>query len=290
VAALGWISLFHQKRGPGTARHQRVLALDRFLFGLLFILIAHFIAVSYVRPHLQSAVLGLQSHLSQQLIVDGVNTQREKNGIEKLQWSEKLTQAAQKKGDDMIARDYWSHISPTGSEPWDFLDQVGYSYSVAGENLARNFSENQSLVDAWMASPTHRANVLQAQYQEVGVAVVQGKDTQANKVVVVAMFGTQATTPIAEVSRNAVQTSPIVTGELDSKSHILGRTTVLQSVDYYRLGTLAVLIGLIILLFLDVWKAHHQKLPRSVNKIVAHILLLLAVVLTILAAEGTAFF
>ncbi|MEI7720250.1 MAG: CAP domain-containing protein [bacterium] len=100
-----------------------------------------------------------------------------------------LTQAAQEAANDMATRGYFAHVSPDGKNPWYWLGQVGYQYQYAGENLAVNFDDSQQLVNAWMDSPTHRANLLGANYTETGVGMASGV-YQGQQVVFVVQFYT----------------------------------------------------------------------------------------------------
>ncbi|OHA02458.1 MAG: hypothetical protein A3J58_02740 [Candidatus Sungbacteria bacterium RIFCSPHIGHO2_02_FULL_52_23] len=87
----------------------------------------------------------------------------------------KLTRAAEAKVDDMFNRQYFEHESPTGVGPGDLADNVGYEYLMIGENLALgNYEDDKALVEAWMNSPGHRANILRPHYTEIGVAVKRG--------------------------------------------------------------------------------------------------------------------
>ena len=78
------------------------------------------------------------------------------------------------KASDMATSGYFAHISPRGLTPWYWLEQVGYNYQYAGENLAINFTDSQDVTNAWMASPEHRANIEKGQYTEVGTGVATG--------------------------------------------------------------------------------------------------------------------
>lgn len=110
------------------------------------------------------------------LVVDITNKERATNGnLPKLNISQKLTQSAGKKVDDLFVKQYFEHISPTGVGVSDLAKSVDYDYILVGENLALGeFSSNKSLVDAWMASAGHRANILNNRYTEIGIAVRQG--------------------------------------------------------------------------------------------------------------------
>lgn len=87
-----------------------------------------------------------------------------------------LDQAAQKKADDILARQYFDHIAPDGIGPADLVEGVGYAYLRVGENLALGaFPDDATLVQAWMDSPGHRANILSARFSEIGVGLSRGR-------------------------------------------------------------------------------------------------------------------
>jgi len=100
-----------------------------------------------------------------------------------------LEKAAKNKAEDMAKRGYFSHTTPDGKDPWMFLDQVGYKYVFAGENLAVNFKDNSALEKAWMTSPKHRANLLNPDFKDYGIATSSGKYKGKQAVFVVALFG-----------------------------------------------------------------------------------------------------
>lgn len=105
--------------------------------------------------------------------------------------SETLDRAAQIKLDDMFGRQYFEHISPIGVGPADLAKTVGYAYVVVGENLALgNFENDEKLVDAWMNSPGHRANILNTHYREIGIAVGKGIYEGKETWLAVQSFGT----------------------------------------------------------------------------------------------------
>lgn len=117
------------------------------------------------------------------------NAERVKAGQSSLTVSAALTQAAQQKAQHMLAEDYFAHISPSGVTPWFWMSKVGYTYQVAGENLAIDFVEAEDVVTAWLASPSHRDNMLMDSYTETGVAVATGEFQGGTSTVVVHMFG-----------------------------------------------------------------------------------------------------
>ncbi len=115
------------------------------------------------------------SHLTADGVFTFTNEQRLKNNLPELITNQKLTEAAVAKVKDMFAKQYFEHISPLGAGPADLAKQAGYEYVAVGENLALgNYKDDQALVEAWMNSPGHRANILNNKFSELGVAVGRG--------------------------------------------------------------------------------------------------------------------
>lgn len=109
-------------------------------------------------------------------VIDITNKYRILNGeLPPLVENSKLNFSAEKKLQDMFVKGYFEHVSPDGVGVGDLGTQVAYEYILIGENLALgNFKDDQALVDAWMASPGHKANILNKRYTEIGVAVSKG--------------------------------------------------------------------------------------------------------------------
>lgn len=146
-----------------------------------------------------SGVLGAASDFSASSLLASTNQQRTADQESQLSLDPLLSQAAQAKADDMVATGYWSHTSPDGKTPWNFIAASGYNYERAGENLAYGFSGAAQTIDGWMNSPEHRANILNAQYQNVGFGVANSAHYQGHgpETVVVAMYGQPSNTSTA---------------------------------------------------------------------------------------------
>lgn len=113
--------------------------------------------------------------LSTNNIVDATNRERLAAGLPPLILNSRLVQSAKIKTDDMIARQYFEHVSPTGEIVSDLGIKVGYDYVVMGENLALgNFINGDDVVAAWMESSGHRENILNPDYQQIGVYAAKG--------------------------------------------------------------------------------------------------------------------
>lgn len=108
-------------------------------------------------------------------IIKYTNLERTKKGLEPLTLQRKLTTSSLKKVDDMLDRQYFEHVSPAGVSVADLVREVDYQFEVVAENLALgDFGTDQKLVQAWMNSPTHRANILNPRFTEIGVAAANG--------------------------------------------------------------------------------------------------------------------
>ena len=132
------------------------------------------------------------SPLSMENIIDATNAQRVKAGLSPLKTNAKLAASAKIKVEDMIANHYFEHTSPTGKTVADLGNQVGYDYVVMGENLALgNFTDANDLLQAWMNSPGHRANILNTSYQDIGVYAAEGTYQDRTVWFAVQHFGTE---------------------------------------------------------------------------------------------------
>lgn len=182
-----------------------------------------------------SRVLGASSDLSSAALLQQTNLQRRDHKESALTMNEKLSQAAQAKANDMAARDYWSHDTPDGKQPWDFVRQSGYPYYQVGENLAYGFSGSRETVIAWLNSPEHRQNVL-GDYRDVGFGIASAPSFQGkeNQVIVVAMYGT----PESIVTAQSAQTGVAPTLPETSDTTATGNGTVLSSRHVTRFETL----------------------------------------------------
>lgn len=137
-------------------------------------------------------VLGYATDIRVDALLADTNAKRVTAGLVPLTLNMTLSQAAAAKAQDMFANNYWAHNSPAGKTPWNFISAAGYQYTIAGENLAKNFSTSDGVVEAWMASPTHRDNIMKPGYRDIGFAIVNGVLGGEETTLVVQMFGTSA--------------------------------------------------------------------------------------------------
>ncbi|PJC22748.1 hypothetical protein COV28_03000 [candidate division WWE3 bacterium CG10_big_fil_rev_8_21_14_0_10_48_23] len=141
--------------------------------------------------HLTPRILGFATDIRIADLYQLTNQKRVGAGTTSLKVDHRLEQAALAKARDMFAKNYWAHYAPDGSTtPWQFILATGYTYKFAGENLARDFDTSASVVEAWMASPSHRANLLNNSYRDIGIVAVNGSILGEETTLVVQMFGT----------------------------------------------------------------------------------------------------
>jgi len=172
---------------------------------LLFFLILYILNQSVIKTLImvKPGILGYSSEITYQKVLEQTNNERKNAGLEALEYNSILSLSAQKKAEDMFKNDYWAHTSPQGKTPWTFFEAAGYRYSVAGENLAKDFYSTDSLMKAWINSPTHKANIINVKYKEIGIAVVNGTLGGIKTTLVVQHFGT----PLVAVQK-APQNTP----------------------------------------------------------------------------------
>jgi hypothetical protein len=143
--------------------------------------------------------------ITKEEVINLTNKDRVEQKIEILIENALLSKAALDKANDMIKNDYFAHTSPQGISPWYWFEKNDYDYQYAGENLAIGFSDSKDQEAAWMKSSSHRKNILNPSYKEIGVAVTQGKINDSDTTIVVQLFGTKSK---ALVSRE----SPVALG------------------------------------------------------------------------------
>ena len=243
------------------------------------------------------AVLGYSSQITSAQIIELTNAQRQKYGLPALTLNPLLEEAARLKAEDMFANDYWSHRSPTGKTPWDFLREVGYSYVYAGENLARDFADASGVVAAWMASPTHKENIVSKNYQEIGVAVVDGELGGLKTTLVVQMFGTPTKLAGEKPPAPVQEMPPEVEAKTEEKGGVLPSSENNNfgekggTIDLLSLEKLAVVfcLGLLLgVLVVDKVVAERRQTPRLTADNNAHLIFLLLVILVVALFEAGA--
>lgn len=141
------------------------------------------------------------------------NSNRSANGLSGLTVNSQLVSSATSKAQAMLNADCWSHYCPPGTSPWSFILGAGYQYVYAGENLGEGFTNSSTLMNAWMNSSSHRANVLNSNFTEIGIGFAYGEfQGNPNNTIVVVHFGSRGTTsptatpvPPKQISNNSPQ-------------------------------------------------------------------------------------
>jgi hypothetical protein len=175
--------------------------------------------------------------ITRAVLIEMANTERAKHGLLPVEENPVLDEAASLKASDMEKNDYFNHVSPLGINPWHWFDMAGYDYKYAGENLAIGFLDSSEVQKAWVASPTHEANIVNNKYKDIGIAVLKANYQGIPATIVVQLFGTkQGKSQTTQLGINAAQSQTGVApkgGVLSEKSNtpagakkVLGVSTV----------------------------------------------------------------
>ena len=242
-------------------------------------------------------ILGYATDINVQQLLAGTNAKRQEAGLGALTLNSTLSVAAANKAADMFSKNYWAHNSPTGATPWDFVAGAGYRYTVAGENLAKNFSTSQGVIDAWMASQSHRANILKPNYRDVGLAVVNGTLNGEETTLVVEMFGatpgelaaaspTPPTQPVVVPEQAASVNIPAPTAQPAPQAAVSGFQSVnvqpLLNIPTVSRDLVFAFVGILMgVLLVDAWLASRRHVVRIAGHNIAHILFLSALFILI---------
>ena len=193
------------------------------IFILLFLLIKVIFSFNLILVKESS----LFADVSAQKIIALTNEVREQYNLPLVQEDLLLNKAAQEKAEDMFKNKYFGHFSPTGVSPWYWIDQSGYDYYYAGENLAMNFLDTEEVIKGWLNSPSHRENLLNKDYKDMGIAVVSGdfNNEGINRILVVQMFGSKAKSSIPVAMAQALPIDePLIQEEPEEENIVVEET------------------------------------------------------------------
>lgn len=184
-------------RGLLDPHKKRLIWFVVLIVGLLFIQFAYNLRMSG-----QPKVLAYSTTMNMQTLLADTNQYRASAGLAPLKLNDQLSRGAQNKAGDMIKNNYWSHVTPNGTQPWYFFQKAGYNYKDAGENLAYGFATDSEVITGWMNSPHHKENVL-GNYTEVGFGFANGEHYQTGEnTVVVAFYATpENSSPVANLQK-----------------------------------------------------------------------------------------
>lgn len=255
----------------------RVLHLDALLFYVLAFAVFN-LGIQWlhrVRPD----VLGYATDIHLEQLLSATNAKRQTAGLTTLQFNDELSHAAAQKAKDMFAKNYWAHFAPDGKTPWDFISSSGYKYSIAGENLAKNFSTSAAVVDAWMASTTHRENIMKAHYRDIGFAIVNGVLDGEETTLVVQMFGATSGELAQAAPKTpkpiAVSPSAASVGQVSAVQYasaivkpVVDASTLTRTITFLFVGFL---LGI---LTIDFWLVRQRKLVRFTGHTMGHLVFL----------------
>lgn len=290
------------------------------LLAYIFLFVLGFWSIRFTEKY-SPGTLGYASDINVSDLLRYTNETRSNFGKSQLTLNSTLNVAAQKKAEDMFRDNYWAHIAPDGREPWDFILEANYDYLYAGENLAKNFNTSRAVVDAWYDSPTHRDNLLNGDYQDIGFAVVNGVLEGYETTLVVQMFGTPrlrqasvVTGVPAEQNQVAAVPTPIpapTSQVAQAQDSVIEETTpapietdlqpeptlqpiyippqaqpqVLPAFNVaiaYKTISIGFVIFLCVLLILDVWYSKKKGIPKITGNTVAHLIFLIITILGVL--------
>ena len=157
---------------------------------LMIVLFFEFIfIISIASPKFKEKLSNNLSAILPSILIAKTNEERLEQDLEELIESPTLNYAAQLKAENMAKNGYFSHTDLEGNPPWHYLKLAGYEYEVAGENLAVNFKESTEVHRAWMKSPTHKANIIQPRFTEIGIGTAEGVYKGKQVTFVVQFFG-----------------------------------------------------------------------------------------------------
>lgn len=250
--------------------------------------------------HYQPGVLGVESSVNQQELIRLTNVERQKHGLPPVSEDLRLNAAALEKAKNMFEENYWAHYSPSGKDPWGFINGAGYEFTYAGENLAKSFYESDQVVAAWMASRTHKENILNKNYKNIGIAVLEGTLNGERTTLVVQEFGTPVDVAIAQapavqsIQTEAAESGPsaepdqiaqaspfsvIASPEVRSQTLVASEKSVWEdaATDPYlaiKIAGFSLLIGLFILLALDLYIIRRRAVYRITSRHLPHLALI----------------
>lgn len=263
-----------------THKKAHLLSWEALLIYVLFFILLQvsFSIVGYTKP----GVLGINGNIDQKKLIELTNIERQKAGLQVLVENEALDKAAKLKGENMIAENYWAHFAPSGKTPWDFILGAGYKFTFAGENLAKNFYSSDEIVSAWMSSQTHKDNLLNSKYKDIGIAVVEGVLNGQKTTLIVQEFGTTglpASKPSVEVQGKQVAvppsdfTKPELVASSETKAVAVSRALLDPFLFTKYLG-ISVIVFMGALLSLDLLVLYKRGVLRISSHHIAHMSIL----------------
>jgi hypothetical protein len=294
-------------------RYRSQLLHPESLITLSFVILAIFALFNAIRffPTLADKILGFATNIDVNQILVLTNEERAKLGLEPLQANEKLNQAALAKAQHMFNEQYWAHTSPDGLAPWSFIKETGYVYKYAGENLARDFDTTREMLVAWMNSPTHKENIINPNFTQIGLAVVNGNFKGFNTTLVVQMFASPGAIEVQKTAQGESFTLPAMADNTVNEStktakrnvveselaeieelglvegkRIAGSRALFSPIDLTKTFFLLVVALIIFTLIYDSFVSSNRRYERIVGQNFAHIMFFLTVAFLLILFRG----
>lgn len=284
---------------PHHKNNHRATLLHNVSLFVLILAVAFSSSLAIFLHHAYPQVLGISYQISDIELLNLTNYERQQNGLAPLNLDRQLSIAATNKGQHMFQHDYWAHFAPDGTSPWQFIKAAGYDYSYAGENLARGFTTSVDAMNAWMKSPTHRANILSPLYKDVGFSVKEGKLQGEDTILIVQEFGQRENTAITNdkaltpIGVNTTSSGSEVKGSYQAQIPQVGellpqnisKKPVIDIGSIAKVLTFILLASLLIALVLDFIIIEKKRIPRVVGNNLDHVILITIFIAFILMAK-----
>jgi uncharacterized protein YkwD len=275
---------------PHTDNNHRAKLLNPVLIAIsILTFIATQIGMSFT-PSFTPVVLGYVSSISPEQVIDLTNKERLAAGLPELQQNSLLTQAAIKKAQYMFEKNYWAHTAPDGTEPWKFVNDSGYKYRYAGENLARDFATADTAVTAWMDSPSHKDNIMSSRYQDIGVGVMKGELNGVQTTLIVQFFGTkmvnaasvdQTSGPkVAQGATKVAENNAQVQGESKASPIVVSRFSFNKNLAFFFISLFFLIVSI------DMIIVGKNQIHRNSSKSFAHLLFFGMIMIAVIAAKA----
>ena len=238
---LNWIKK-HFIPHKGNEHRPHILRDDSVRNIIALVLILEFF--TFILPtvaHINTKIGGMKATVISAVLTNLTNEERETQNLQTLTENPILNKAAEMKAVDMATKGYFAHTSPEGKTPWYWLDQVGYNYQYAGENLAINFSDSKDVTNAWLNSPTHKANIEKINYTEIGTGIATGIYEGRETVFVAQVYANpmpQAIKQIQPQKTEVIKSKELskITNDKEQKK-VLGAETVINTENKQNIET-----------------------------------------------------
>lgn len=211
-------------------------------------------------------VLGVSTNISAEELINLTNQKRLEQGLPALIINQSLVEASRQKASDMIAKNYWAHTAPDGTTPWQFFKNVDYKYLYAGENLARDFQDSQSVVNAWMNSPTHKDNILSGRYRDIGIVVIHDTFQGQPTTLVVQLFGSQINNILPVNTGSVSEAAEAVLAEVS--------TPLVSAFHLTKSISISLTLILLMVILIDTIIVTRKKIVRLSGRGLAHLIFL----------------